>query len=84
MTRGRLVIRGEVYVTLEAVAECYRVDRYWLQRVYDFGLLGSGERSEEHVAITARKLDRVAEILQLHFHHGVDLPGIVAILGDDE
>ena len=43
--RGRLVIKGELYLTLETVA------------------------------------DRVAEILQLHFHHGVNLPGIAVIVG---
>ena len=79
--RGRLVIRGETYLTLEIVAECYRVERSWLEEVYELGLLGEGERSEQGVAITARKLDRVAEILQLHFHHGVDLSGIAVILG---
>ena len=79
--RGRLVIRGELYLTLETVADCYQVDCDWLEEVYELGLLGRGERSGEGVAITARKLDRVAEILQLHFHHGVNLPGIAVILG---
>lgn len=79
--RGRLVIRGELYLTLEIVAECYSVERSWLEEVYDLGLLGDGERAEEGVAIIASKLDRVAEILQLHFHYGVNLPGIAVILG---
>ena len=80
---GRLMIHGELYLTLETIAECYRVDHYWLQEVYDLGLLGRGERSGGAIAITARQLDRVAEILQLHFYHGVNLPGIVVILGDE-
>ena len=74
--RGQLEIRGELHLTLAAVAECYRVDVTWLEQVFDLGLLGRGARTGSVTVIPARQLDRVARIVRLHFHHGVDLPGI--------
>lgn len=84
MRSGSVVIRGELFLTLEAVANCYRVEARWMHEVYELGLLGAGEPAEESVAIPARKLDRVAEILKLHFHQGVNLEGIALLIGFDE
>ena len=73
-------IEGELYVTLEIVADCYRVESAWLRRVYELGLLGQGRVRDTQLVISARRLDRVARIVQLHFHHGVSLELLDAVL----
>ena len=80
----RFIIRGEVHVSLWAVARCYGVESTWVEEAYQLGLLGAGERVEGVVAISATRLDRVARIVRLHFHHGVSLPGVSMLLGPDE
>ena len=70
---ARLVIRGDVHLTLDAVARCYNVRLQWLTEVYELGLLGPGEHHGASVAIPARRLDRAARVIQLHFHHGLGL-----------
>ena len=74
------VIHGEVYLTLETVAECYEVEVTWVREVYDVGLLGTGEPVEHSIAIAARMLDRLAEVRRLTLQTGVNLPGIVMLL----
>ena len=80
----RIVLEGELYLTLEAVAHCYQVEVTWLREAYELGLLGRGRRIDGGVAIAAARLDRVATIFRLHFHQGVNLPGIALVLGIDE
>jgi hypothetical protein len=82
--KGCIEIRGELHLTLEAVAECYRVEVAWLREVHGFGLLGPGASAGDSTAIPARQLDRVARIVRLHFHHGLDLSGIAWALGEGE
>ena len=77
---ARLIVHGELYLTLDVVAECYAVDVVWLRRVFDEGLLGPGEVSGPSVAIAEHCLDRVARICQLHFRYGVELEGIALFL----
>jgi hypothetical protein len=74
-------IRGRVYITLETVAACYRVRVAWLHEVYETGLLGRGERVAGSTAIAAETLDRVGRILQLHRQQGLELSGILGLLG---
>ena len=35
MTRMQMVIRGETYLTLDVIAECYDCEVEWVERVYD-------------------------------------------------
>lgn len=79
-----VVIDGEVHVALEVVAECYRVEADWLRKVYRQGLLGAGHERDRVVVIAAARLDRVARIVRLHFHYGVGLDGVEALLDDPD
>lgn len=80
MTRGVVSIRGELYLTLETVAECYRVEAVWLREVYETGLLGPGEELGDSIAIAASMLDRMGDILRLHQQQGINLAGILILL----
>jgi hypothetical protein len=73
MTRARLEFCGEVYLALDAVASWYRVDAELLGSICALGLLESVERVEDTLAVAAAELDRLAEILRLHLHLGMDL-----------
>jgi hypothetical protein len=78
-----LEIRGEVYVTLEAAADCYRVEARWLERLHEEGLLARAERVEGALALPASELDRLAAILRWHRHLGVELEVVRALLVRD-
>jgi hypothetical protein len=75
------VVAGELHLTLEVVAECYRVEARMLHEVYELGLLGRGAVAEDSIAIHVSRLDRVAEVVRLHRYLGVDLSGILLLLG---
>jgi len=75
-----LTVRGELYLTLQDVAETFEVELTWVQEAYELGLLGPGERVGGSVAIASRLLDRVAAIRRLNRVQGVNLPGIALIL----
>lgn len=64
---------GEAYLRLETVAELYRVRVVWLREVAERGLLGPLERSDEGPLIACVQLDRVATLVRLSVHLGVDL-----------
>ena len=81
MSTHRIEVRGEVFVTLETAAECYRVEMLWIQQIYAQGLLGPGERVGGSIAVPAVELDRLAAILRWQ-HHGLDLETVMALLGD--
>lgn len=68
-------VGGVRWVTVDAVARCYTVEVQWVREVVSAGLLESLERSGT-VAIPAHQLERVAKIVQLHFHLGVELRAI--------
>ena len=80
MEHRTIRIRGELYLTLEAAAECYQVEVEWVRRVYELDLLGPGQPLEQSTAIAARMLDRLAEIRRLHLHTGMDLEAIALVL----
>lgn len=82
--KARVVIDGEVHLALDIVAECYHVEVDWLQKVYREGLLGPGHQREHTVVIAAARLDRVAQIVRLHFHYGIDLEAVSILLGVDD
>ncbi len=77
---GVVTIRGERWITLEEVAECYRVEVTWVEDVYEHGLLGRGEHVGESIAVAVAMLERVARVLQLERRCGVNLAGIVLLL----
>ena len=74
-----VVIRGEAYVTLRAAAECFAVEVAWVEEVHAHGLLGPAEPAEGELAIAARMLDRLADVLRFHRYHGLDLERIALI-----
>jgi len=73
-------LHGELFITLTGVAARCTLQRVWVQEVYDFGLLGEGERVGDEIAIAVALLDRVAKIRRLRDQQGVNLPGIAIIL----
>jgi len=74
--RDRVYIEGDLYLSLETVAEIYRIEIVWLREAYDTGLLGSGVVSESVICIAAAKMDRVATIVRLHDVLGLDVETI--------
>lgn len=75
-----LTIRGELWITLEAAADCYEVEVTWVREVYELGLLGPGEPAGSSTAIPAIELDHLARVLRLHRQLGLDPLAIAALL----
>jgi hypothetical protein len=71
------------FLSLESVAECFRVDVRWIEEAYDFGLLGRGRVVERRVTISVEYLDRVADMLRLH-RQGVNFAGIAMLIAFDD
>lgn len=65
---------GEAYLRLVTVAELYRVRVVWLREVAERGLLGPLQPSAEGPLIACVQLDRVATLVRLSVHLGLDLP----------
>ena len=80
MTTDHFHVEGVRWVTVDAVARCYTVKVEWVREVVATGLLGRSVERSGTLTITAAQLERVAKIVQLHFHHGVDLAGIQILL----
>jgi MerR HTH family regulatory protein len=83
MTTDHFQFEGVRWITVEAVAQCYTVQVEWVREVVSTGLLGESVERSGTLAITAAQLERVAKIVQLHFHLGVDLTGIEILLSRD-
>ena len=66
----------ETFLSLETVAEIYRVDRVWLREVYETGLLESGFERDATIWIAAVELDRVATVVRLRAVCGPDAGSI--------
>lgn len=69
-------VEGVRWVTVDAVARCYTVQVEWVREVVSTGLLGESLERSGTLAIPAEQLERLAKIVQLHFHLGVELPAI--------
>ncbi len=80
MKHDAILIRGTVWVSLEAAAACYRVEVTWLEEVYAVGLLGPGEAVEGALAIEAAMLDRLGQIVRLYRQQGINIEGIARLL----
>lgn len=69
-------IRGELYLSLEVVAEVYEVQVTWLREVVDAGVLGDERARSGPPRIAAALLDRVAAVVRLHRTIGLDVDAI--------
>ncbi len=84
MTQDRIYIEGELFLSLEIVAEVYRVEVVWLRQVIDAGLLSGGAVREPAPAIAALRMDHVATIVRLFHALGLDLDAIRDALDESE
>lgn len=73
-------IEGELYLTLETVAEVYAVEVLWLSEVCAVGLLEPAQHATGELCIAAIELDRVARIVRLNLVLGVSLDSVVALI----
>ena len=76
MKTDKIVVEGELYLSLETYAEIYSVEVLWLREVFDQGLLGRGITSGQRLCVAAIHLDRVATIVRLTQTCGLDLMDI--------
>jgi hypothetical protein len=74
------VVEGVRYVTVEATARCYTVQVEWVRQVVRLGLIETFVEGQDTLAIAATELERMAKIVQLHFHLGVELASLHALL----
>ena len=79
---GRIYVGGELYLSVETVADIYRVERVWLLRALESGLLGDGVEREPTPCIAAVRLDHVATVVRLHHILGPGLDEIRDALDD--
>ena len=81
MTGAKRTIRieGQLYLSLELVAETYEFHAHWLREAYERGLLGSGVEGET-ACIAAAHLERVARVVRLHRVLGGDLDAVARAL----
>lgn len=83
MSRESLYVEGELYLSLETLAEIYEVKTVWLQEVCDRRLIGRVVARDRCVWIAAVELDRVATIVRLHVGLGLELVEIVQELREE-
>jgi len=76
MARGRFLVRGELYLSLETVADCYSIEVAWLEECAAFGLFELASLDEHTRALSGAALERVAEILRLRASSGLELPAL--------
>ena len=76
MSRDKLYLEGELYLSLETLAEIYQVKIVWLRAVCDRHLLGSAIARDQGIWIAAVELDRVATIVRLGVGLGLELEEI--------
>jgi len=73
-------IDGQVYLTLETVAEVFAVESVVLHEAYVTGLLGPGVERGQRVLLAVASLDRVATVVRLHVVLGFDLDTVEVFL----
>jgi hypothetical protein len=84
VSRVRITIEGESYVTLEGIAQWYQCELSWVREVYGYGLLGSGRTVAETTAIHVSMLDRFADVLRMSVYQDIDLAVIAALFASEE
>lgn len=77
MSHPKVVIRGEAYLAIDTIAECFEVETTWVEAVYRRGLLGAGEERDKVTYVEAGMLDRVAEIQRFYLLLDRDLNAVV-------
>ena len=82
MRRTTIRIEGEIYLTAETVAHCFDVEVRWVEDVHALGLVGRGAHVEDSLAIASVMLDRLAAVLRLQRQQGVNLEGVLSLLGE--
>ena len=82
MSQVRISIEGESYLTLEAISECYACEVTWMREAYQVGLFGLGVVHGDDLLLSVRLLDRVAEVVRLGRHHGLDFEVIALLVAD--
>jgi len=82
MTNERVYIDGELYLSIELVAELYSVQSVWLREVCERGLIAPTAPHGASVCVAAFQLDRIATIVRLHSSFGLDLRRIATELAD--
>lgn len=80
MSGGRFVVEGELYLSLEVVAEVYEIQPVRLARFLELGLLPTRVVSQTTV-VAAAQLDRVATIVRYEAL-GCDAELIAVLLAD--
>jgi hypothetical protein len=70
-------VDGVLHLSIETVAELYRVRTVWLEEALDRGLVAAG-RAPRAIAIT--ELDRVATVVRLHVVLGLEQAAIELLL----
>lgn len=83
MRKDAIYIEGELYLTLEAVAEVYSVQTAWLRRACSQGLLGPPVHHGSQLCLAAVELDRVARIVRMNTVLGLEFEAIALMLEDD-
>lgn len=84
MSNVRVIIEGEAYLSLAAIAECYACQVEWMVEVYEWGLLGRGRVVGEEILISTCLLDRVADVVRLNVYHGVGLSALALLLEPED
>lgn len=80
MTTRQVRIDGELFLSVETVAEVYALKSVWLHEVCDAGLLPGSVDRDATRWIAAVELDRVAAIVRLRAVVGADVDAIAALL----
>lgn len=80
MSHSGVHIDGELFLSVETVAEVYAVKLLWLREVCDSGLVSGALDRDDTVWIAAVELDRVAAIVRLRAVVGDDVQAIAALL----
>ncbi len=68
------------YLSAQTVAEIYCVKQSLVEEVIDCGLVGEAGCNGHRYVVEITMLERVAEIIRLHVHHGLSLDGVAAFL----
>ncbi|MCC6575000.1 MAG: hypothetical protein IT462_14580 [Planctomycetes bacterium] len=73
---GKIVIRGEQFITFVDAAACFGVSVHWIEEVHDQGLLTDIEQTQFGLALAASLLDRLAAIRRLQLQQELSLAEI--------
>lgn len=73
---------GGHWLTVTVVAECYSVERAWVEEVLHAGLLGESRIVSGEPAIRTVMLERVAVIRRLQLQVGLDLAGVALLIDE--